>query len=82
MLLPSHLKIKQAALRILTWESLKSTARLSFYLGELNAERGDLDLPQSPEGLQSERRGAAGQELDERQEVEVIISDEELQQDV
>lgn len=53
-----------------------------FYLGELNAERRDVDLPQPPEGLQSERRGAAGQELDERQEVEVIITDEELQQNV
>lgn len=52
------------------------------YLGQLHAERWDVDLPQPPEGLQSERRGAAGQQLDERQEVEVIITDEELQQDV
>lgn len=52
------------------------------YLGELSAERRDVDLPQPPEGFQSERCGAAGQELDERQEAEVIITDEELQQDV
>lgn len=52
------------------------------YLGELQAEGGDLDLAQPPQGLQSESRGAAGQELDERQEAEVIITDEELEQDV
>lgn len=59
-----------------------SLLRSVLYLGQLHAERRDLDLPQPPQGLQSERRGAAGQELDERQEVEVIITDEELQQDV
>lgn len=52
------------------------------YLGELQAERGDLDLPQPPEGLQGEHRGAAGQKLYKREEAEVIITDEELQQDV
>lgn len=56
-----------------------SLLRSVLYLGQLHAERRDLDLPQPPQGLQSERRGAAGQELDERQEVEVIITDEELQ---
>lgn len=52
------------------------------YLGELQAERGDLDLPQPPEDLQGEHCGAAGQKLYKREEAEVIITDEELQQDV
>lgn len=55
---------------------------VTFYLSELQAERRDRDLPKPPQDLQRERRCAAGQELDERQELEVIISDEELQQDV
>ncbi len=55
---------------------------MDFYLGQLNAERGHLDLPQPPEDLQSDRRGAAGQQLDQWQELEVIVTDEELQQDV
>lgn len=75
------LKMNQAAL-LLVQESSKNSTRWSLYLGELDAERGDLDLPQPPEGLQSDGRGAAGQELDQRQEAEVIIRDEELQQDV
>lgn len=57
-------------------------ARPAPYLAQLQAERRDADLPEPPERLQAERRGAAGQQLDERQEVEVIITDEELEQDV
>lgn len=52
------------------------------YLGELRAERGDLDLPQPPQALQRQHGRDAGQELDEGQEAEVVVADEELEQDV
>lgn len=52
------------------------------YLGQLHAERRHLDPPEPPQALQRQHGREAGEELDERQEAELVVTDEELEQDV
>lgn len=52
------------------------------YLRQPQAEGRDADPAEPPERLQGDGGAAAGQQLDERQEAEVIVTDEELQEDV